>query len=273
MAGPGRPRKVISMTDDTSGNVNMEVVEVNEEKLVGLTDALVEQLGNQETPVENVEPEVKEPEMGSPEWNDFVLSKLTAEEFRDGAPLVDGLRRIAEDVLGPFVHSIPTQTIAIEHQTVVTYSIGILWKRNDARFGKVIEFGGVGDATDENAEFPYNKYRGPLAETRAEGRALKKALGLKRILTAEEVNSELKTDPADLANATQKVAIKNLCSKLKIDLDKFLNLMETENGFESKSMDEMNKELAVKCIQRLNQYQTDSNNKEHQDIPSVILKG
>ena len=40
------------------------------------------------------------PPYGSKEWNDFVMEKFEPHELIDGNPLVHGLRRIAEDLLG-----------------------------------------------------------------------------------------------------------------------------------------------------------------------------
>lgn len=256
----GRPKRVVSMIDSSNGDVNLDINNVLEEKEISMEEDAVEVVEN------------KEPEYNSPEWSDFVLSKLTADEFRDGAPLVDGLRRVSQVLLGPIVESVPAEMRINDNQTIVSYKISFLWAMNDSRFGQIITFGGVGDATENNCDFPYNNYRGPMAETRAEGRALKKALGLKRILTADEINPKLKVDPKDLATTAQKSGIKNICNKLNIDLNKFVNLVEVENGIESTSMEDMLYVTASQCLQRLNQYQTDSNNKEHLEIPSSILK-
>src|SRR5688500_6009345 len=38
----------------------------------------------------------------NPEWSDYVLSQLTDNEKDNGSPRVDGLRRIATKLLGPF---------------------------------------------------------------------------------------------------------------------------------------------------------------------------
>ena len=48
------------------------------------------------------------PSMTDPKWNDYVMSMFTEKEMYNGNPLVNGLRRVAEVVLGPIVYSGPT---------------------------------------------------------------------------------------------------------------------------------------------------------------------
>ena len=49
------------------------------------------------------------PDITSPEWNGYVMGMFTEKELYDGNPLVAGLRRVAELVIGPIVFSGPTQ--------------------------------------------------------------------------------------------------------------------------------------------------------------------
>ena len=57
---------------------------------------------NTETGVTDIV-ETNAPSMTSPEWNEYVLSLFEENELIDGNPLVAGLRRVAEVVLGPIV--------------------------------------------------------------------------------------------------------------------------------------------------------------------------
>ena len=48
------------------------------------------------------------PNMLSPEWHEYAMTLFTEDEMMNGHPLVTGLRRVAELVLGPMVFSGPT---------------------------------------------------------------------------------------------------------------------------------------------------------------------
>lgn len=253
-----RPKKVVSLLDG-----------VGSEDEVVLTDAITETTDNTESAEKVEEKEI--PLMGSPEWNDYVLGHLLSDEMMEGSPTVDGLRRIAPLILGPILESKPISVLANEFQTTVSYEIKFLWQLNDPRFGMVVSFGGVGDATDVNADFPYNQYRGPMAETRAEGRALKKALGLKRVLMADEINPQLKVDPKDKSNGNQIAVITNMCNRMSIDIPKFLTTFAEEVGEKNvTTIENTRSEFAAKCIQRLNCYQADEKNSIYLPIPDSI---
>jgi hypothetical protein len=253
----GRPRKQIGIT--TNGEEVMLDVLPETEVKADESEVAVEEV------VDNT------PRMGSKEWNDYVIGLLAADEIVDGAPTVDGLRRVAQELLGPIVSSQSVDVVANDRQTIVNYKVEFLWTYNDGRLDQIVTFGGVGDVTDENADFPYCKYRGPLAETRAEGRALKKALGLKRILTADEVNPNLNTDPKNKANSAQQAGIRNLCTVLEINIDKFINTFAKEAGEDTPLLiEDISFDFAIKCIQRLNAYQADVSNSIYQVIPDSI---
>ena len=58
------------------------------------------------------------PSTTDPGWNDYVMSKFTEKELYDGNPLVNGLRRVAELVIGPIVYSGPTQDFHLNGMTI-----------------------------------------------------------------------------------------------------------------------------------------------------------
>ena len=53
------------------------------------------------------------PLMTSPEWSEYVLGLFEDKELIDGNPLVAGLRRVAELVLGQIVYSGPSQVFPV----------------------------------------------------------------------------------------------------------------------------------------------------------------
>ena len=56
------------------------------------------------------------PLMTSPDWNDYVLELFQDKELIDGNPLVAGLRRVAELVLGPIVYSGPSPGLPSDYR-------------------------------------------------------------------------------------------------------------------------------------------------------------
>ena len=48
------------------------------------------------------------PSMLSPEWHDYAMTLFQEDELMNGHPLVNGLRRVSELVLGPMSFSGPT---------------------------------------------------------------------------------------------------------------------------------------------------------------------
>lgn len=269
----GRPKRVVSIVSE---NGDVELKEANAE--VGVVEVTAEFIEAANLEVEQVEAEVEQeeeivaPKMFSPEWSDYVLAQLQGDEKSDDKPTVEGLRRVAQVLLGPILNSAPTHVVANGSQTLVGYAITFLWNRgDDPRYGQEVTFGSCADTTDENASHPFNKYLGAMADTRAEGRALKKALGLRRIMTAEEANVELQVPSKDTVSAGQLAAIKNLCRKQDINVKKFIEMFCTEIGVDVPvAVEQLTKDVAVQACQRLNDFNVDVKNSDYKIVPSEI---
>lgn len=129
------------------------------------------------------------PSMFSPEWSDYVISKFAYDEIIDGNPTVDGLRRITEMVLGPIV-SVETEIVQVptkenEGRATAVCTVTVLMHG----FQKKIS--GSGDAWHKNTDMPYSKFPVAMAETRAEGRALRRLLQLRKVVAAEELSDNI----------------------------------------------------------------------------------
>lgn len=130
---------------------------------------------------------------GSPEWTDYILSLFTSDELVDGCPKCNGMRRVAQLVLGNIVHSKAVNVIVLPTEprsVTINYEVAIDWKLDTPiMFGNlntpedVRTFGGVADCIEMNTVF--GRHPAATAESKAEARALRKALGI-NILTAEE---------------------------------------------------------------------------------------
>ena len=103
----------------------------------------------------------------------------------DKNPLVNGLRRVAELVLGPIVYSGPTQGFPPQRddhhgRATVVFSVEF---QNGMRFSE------VADCWEGNTDDMFCAYAIATASTRAEGRALRKALRI-RAVAAEEMTKK-----------------------------------------------------------------------------------
>lgn len=215
------------------------------------------------------------PDMFAPEWHDYVMSLFRGDEMQDGNPTADGLRRIAQQVLGPIVESRPQiKEGASElngHRATVEYFITFLWQRPDAREGLKVVFGAAADSCNSNTDATYRQYPTAIAEARAEGRALRKALGLRKTVTAEEISnvaSEDSTDSFGKIASQQVMAIDKLCKKLNIDVLKFINIGKDKY----ENIKEVPYDVAVKMLVELNKYQNNpEQTPEAKGIPDSVI--
>lgn len=150
------------------------------------------------------------PARTSPEWSNYVLSHFVSDELMDGKPIVAGLRRVTKLLLGPIIKSVPVQVFPSQlpggiGRSTVSYEVTI----KDSETGEYIVYGDVADVTEDNTETLFALHGSATAATRAEARALRKALGL-RVVAAEEIvtSRDIAADYTQKAAATLKVEAK-----------------------------------------------------------------
>lgn len=147
------------------------------------------------------------PKWGSPEWQKFVMGFFHPEELYDGYPKCFGLRRVARELLGDIVVSrishmsvIPqvvidqsgsertSRAVTIAYELVINFKtdlpVNVYFDMNNVNLRNEKTFTGVADCIEDTRSV-FGRHPAASAETKAESRALKKALGLS-ILTAEE---------------------------------------------------------------------------------------
>ena len=171
-------------------------------------------------------PQVHIPAPFEPEWDDYVLSHFQPDEFFNNNPTVDGLRRVAERLVGPIMQS-NTQVTSAPSMTnpYATVIVEIAFSTEDG----LKRFSGAADASDNNVNPPYNKFLTAMAETRAEGRALRRALKLK-VVAAEELADMPEpqivapiADKTDLITANQINFLDLICRRININVQKLVN--------------------------------------------------
>ena len=221
--------------------------------------------------------ETNRPSMFSDEWNEYVMAHFHQNELIDGNPICAGLRRVAELLLGDIIHSGPEQVfpatdgLAPDSATVV-FKVVFDWMNS----GQTRTFMEVADVWHGNTDDLFCAHPVATASTRAEGRALRKALKI-RCLAAEELakkdivgivkESVKKTPTSGDYEPTQNISTQQVqfidtkCKQLDVDAFAFINM---GNGSYS-SIGEVTKDSAKKMIKVLNNYQ---NNQA--DIPQNI---
>jgi hypothetical protein len=214
------------------------------------------------------------PIYGSQEWHEFIMSKFEKRELIDGNPTCAGLRRVAEDVLGSIIVSRPSQVFPSTDpngpgRATVVFEVIFNWMDS----GEMRTFSDVADVWHGNTDDLYCAHPVATASTRAEGRALRKALKI-RCLAAEEltrkkdiesiVRSSVAStksvdgewDGEDPISNSQINFIDTKCKQLNINVLEFIN-----SGSDSyESIDEVSKQKASKMLSVLNNYQNKKKN-------------
>ena len=213
------------------------------------------------------------PSMLSKEWHDYAMTLFDDSELVDGHPLVAGLRRVSELVLGPIVFSGPTQVFPVQRddhhgRATVVFTV---------EFANGMRYSEVADCWEGNTDDTFCAYAVAIASTRAEARALRKALKIKGVAAEEltkkdtakivrEISSTKTTTDGDFDNESrmsdaQLNFIDIKCKQLNINGTK---LLKTE--FSASIDKKITKKVASDIIDKLNDYQRDKSN-----IPENVL--
>lgn len=173
------------------------------------------------------------------EWTDHVLSLLTDDEKINGNPTTDGLRRIFEIALNCRVLGSTTQVAqspSPENEKRATVVHSITYRLNpedpDTNNLNTLVVEGAADVYWGNCDKIYRNHPVAVAETRAEGRALRRGLRLRKVVAAEEIAKDIEDHPdslnvgkissnqinfIDVISKRININVKNLLSKLAID--------------------------------------------------------
>lgn len=254
-------RELLDMIKELDGNLESAVedpVEIITEKNINDTVEI---------------PEVKVPTFADYIWHDFVMEKFEKDELVDGCPTVDGMRRIVELLIGEITditsHVVQTPDQNNERRATVEVIVGIQCF-NDRHGGSFRTYSGCADVYYGNADGIYGKHPVALAETRAEGRALKRALRLRKVVSAEEkvgdnTSAELDIKSKDPITDNQKTFIGFACSKERanINVEKFIKTKFPK----VKSINEVKYTEAQELVLILDEY-----NRKQDTIP-VEIKG
>jgi hypothetical protein len=212
------------------------------------------------------------PSMLSPEWHDYAMTLFTESEMVDGHPLVAGLRRVAELVLGPIMFSGPTQVFPVQREdhhgrATVIFSV---------EFANGMRYAEVADSWEGNTDDMFCAFAVAIASTRAEARALRKALKIKGVAAEELTKKDTAKIVRDISNTknasegeyddqsrmsdAQYNFIDVKCKQLNIDGEKLFARFSVDSG------KKVSKKIASEIIDSLNDYQRDKSS-----IPQDII--
>ena len=218
---------------------------------------------NTNTRVKNViVPDENVPDITDIGWNDYVMGLFDESELIDGRPLVAGLRRIVQLVFGPIAESLPVQVFPPKDDNHIGRAT-VVWRLvlGDGRV-----FGDVADAWEGNTDDMFCVHSVATAGTRAEARALRKALQL-RTVAAEEMTNK---NAADTIRKTSKPVAASEGeydeqSRITDAQAKFIDIKAKqvnvnvadlfEKVFNSPVSRKISKQVASSAIDKLNEYQ------------------
>lgn len=159
----------------------------------------------------------------TPEWSDFVMSLFHPDEIVEKKPRVHGLRRVAQLLIGEIgmqstqIYQTPTPDNGFRASCLVE----VTFIKNGGEETRV--FTGAADASPDNVKGAYGQYAVAMSETRAEGRAYIKALGLKTC-SAEEV-ADIEETPSTNGNKIndhQILFIKTIVERKNLNIENFV---------------------------------------------------
>jgi len=223
-------------------------------------------VGNTETINETVSVEVtnKSVTPNDIEWTDYVLSLLSDDEKISGNPTTDGLRRIFEVALDCVVIDSLSEVVQSpspdnEKRATVIHRLsyvlnGPVSPEQNLNYRSV---SGAADVYWGNCDKIYRNHPVAVAETRAEGRALRRALKLRKVVAAEELAKDIDDHPD--ANSVNKISSNqiNFIDLISKRLDINVNNMLESFGYTEKNVYNIEHSDAINIIKSLSSYQQD----------------
>jgi len=200
---------------------------------------------------------VNETREAAKEQQKKIMDLFDESELVNGNPTVHGLRRISSLKFGNIENyfSKVEQVPNMENNYRATVSVNL-------QFSNGFVTAGAADAGTDNAPDPYSRHPVALAETRAESRALRRALNIIKP-SHEEADGFTNTNVhGNEITDTQLYSIKIQCEKMKIDVDKFFSLKFGVTSENSKTLSDVQ---GLEALEQLKQYRN-----HEEEIPDKI---
>lgn len=209
-------------------------------------------------------PDEKIPAPFDPQWSEYLLDALSDHELINGAPTVDGLRRITEKCFGEILNSRSSIIEAPNSNNglrcTICHSLTIRKYRN----GQDITVDGCVDVMHSKTPYPFKDHLVATADTRAEGKALRRALKI-RVITAEELQSESEEEvliSEEGINDQQILALNQLCKRLDVNVETLVKMKCSE----AKTVNDINNLEARVLISKLSGLQRSPDKIEEESL-------
>ena len=204
------------------------------------------------------------PSDSDPEWSEYLLDQLSDHELINGAPSVDGLRRITEKCFGEIIESRSTIIEPPRSDNALRCTICHTLVIAKYRGMRTIRVDGCVDVVHSKTPYPFKDHLVATADTRAEGKALRRALKI-RVITAEELQSESEEEVLisdEGVNDQQILAINQLCKRLDVNVE---GLVKTKCQ-SAENINDMNSLEARLIISQLSEFQRKPASIEEQNV-------
>ena len=202
----------------------------------------------------------EQPAFNSPKWSSWVMDQFEDNEMENEAPTCDGLRRMTESILGPLtkVEIVSNTAPSLDNGGIATVAMGVtihdVRLESHPAFGLSLYFEDISDASRKNiTDEDVAKHLSATAATRAESRAYRKLLRLRKVLSAEEKDAGDSLDEDEWSVSEpiedrQINVIDTLCRRLDIDVMGFVNSGQHEYA----TVFQVNRDVAAKMVKWLN---------------------
>jgi len=212
-------------------------------------------------------------DINSLEWNDYVLGLLSEDEKIDGNPTTDGLRRIFEIALDCTVTDSSSSVVQSpspenEKRATVVHSLTFVLNKEGGIENplNVRSVSGAADVYWGNCDKIYRNHPVAVAETRAEGRALRRGLRLRKVVAAEELAKNIEDDPngdsVGRISEQQINFIDVMAKRSNINIKELL----LDMSIDPTNIKSISHDAAVGIIRELSKHQQNLN-----DIPSKLV--
>ncbi len=163
-----------------------------------------------------------------PGWTQYVLGQFTDDELDGKNPRVEGLRRVAEALVGDIIEegcdlvSPPT----IDNGMRACAKAWFVFATSEGER----TYAALADACDDNCLSQFKSYPTAMADTRAKGRCLRNALKLRRVVAAEEIDPAnvafSRDDDKEMIDSVQITAIHILSERKKVSIKSCLKMVD-----------------------------------------------